>query len=166
VPRHRRGGSITGRLGPSFFHFFTPQPTTTCAQLAARQPQEAFSVNFSIAHLFVGHLLHVATALNYCFGNSYRLSTALQPCKTSNRRMAPNGHTPAGARSNDRPPSGSRPIWHQKHGNAEFQNWQKENPTQDISYDEWKSSKHVEGLSLYYAALQIWEESDSSVSLS
>jgi hypothetical protein len=166
VPRHRRGGSITGRLGPSFFHFFTPQSTTTCAPRAAQQRSEIFSVNFSIAHLLGIHLDYVATTLDCCFNSLYRLSLALQLCKTSNWRMAPNGHTPAGAKSVDRSPGGSRPAWHQRHGSAEFKNWQRENPTQNLSYDEWKASKHVEGLSLYYAALNIWEESESSVSQS
>jgi hypothetical protein len=79
--------------------------------------------------------------------------------------MAPNGHASADPQSGDRenqavPP----PAWHERHGSVEFKNWQKENPTQHLSYEDWKSSKHVAGLSLYYAALHIWDESDSSVS--
>jgi len=59
----------------------------------------------------------------------------------------------------------SRPNWHARHGSGEFKIWQKEHPSEHISYDDWKSSPHGKGLSLYYAALHIWEESDSSVSL-
>jgi hypothetical protein len=78
--------------------------------------------------------------------------------------MAPNGHASGDSQAVDHPPQvSSRPVWHERHGSAEFKNWQKENPTQHISYNDWKNSKHVEGLSLYYAALRIWEESDSSV---
>lgn len=81
--------------------------------------------------------------------------------------MAPNGHAPAGLRTSDRSSQPStRAKWLKEHGSAEFKVWQKEHPTQHLTYDDWKTSKHVEGLSLYYAALQIWEESDSSVSRS
>ncbi|KAH7393927.1 hypothetical protein DE146DRAFT_633864 [Phaeosphaeria sp. MPI-PUGE-AT-0046c] len=77
--------------------------------------------------------------------------------------MAPNGHAPADSRTADRSsqPS-SRPMWLKRHGSTEFRDWQKEHPTQHLAYDDWKTSKHVDGLSLYYAALQIWDESDSS----
>ncbi|KAH8727219.1 hypothetical protein GQ44DRAFT_790048 [Phaeosphaeriaceae sp. PMI808] len=77
--------------------------------------------------------------------------------------MAFNGHAPPVSEQFDRQTqASSRPSWHEKHGSEEFKEWQAENPTQHISYEDWKSSKHVDGLSLYYAALRIWEESDSS----
>jgi hypothetical protein len=79
--------------------------------------------------------------------------------------MAPNGHTSTGLRSADRPVKGGmRASWLNRRGSIEFRNWQKENPTQHIDYNVWKDSEHVEGLSLYYAAMQIWDETDSSVS--
>ncbi|KAH5053553.1 hypothetical protein HBH96_152440 [Parastagonospora nodorum] len=77
--------------------------------------------------------------------------------------MAPNGHAPAGDMSADNPSQvSSRPKWHARHGSGEFKIWQKEHPSEHISYDEWKSPQPGKGLSLYYAALHIWEESDST----
>lgn len=81
--------------------------------------------------------------------------------------MAPNGHASSGAGSADPSTHGApRPSWLQAHGNTEFKAWQKEHPAESLSYEEWQKSKHtgIDGLTLYYAALQILEESDSSVS--
>jgi hypothetical protein len=78
--------------------------------------------------------------------------------------MAPNGHTSAEPQSADRSAKGGmRAAWLKRRGSDEFKNWQAENPTEHIDFKEWKGSKHVEGLSLYYAAMQIWDETDSSV---
>jgi len=78
--------------------------------------------------------------------------------------MAPNGHAPSEARDADRSnQNGSRPVWLEKHGDMEFKEWQKEHPANPISQKAWEKSKDIEGLTLYYAALQIWNESDSSV---
>jgi hypothetical protein len=78
--------------------------------------------------------------------------------------MAPNGYASADTQRVDHSVrTNSRPVWLESEKKADFNDWQKENPTQHLSFEEWKSSKHVEGLSLYYAALRIWEESDSSV---
>jgi hypothetical protein len=110
------------------------------------------------------HHHRAALFLNCRFDNLCRLSLALHLCKPTSNQMAPNGHAPAGPKSGDRSHQpGSRQVWHENHGITEFKNWQEENPTQHLSYDDWKSSQHVAGLSLYYAAMQIWEESDSSV---
>jgi hypothetical protein len=46
----------------------------------------------------------------------------------------------------------------------EFKEWQKEHPADPISKKDWETSQNIEGLSLYYAALKIWDEPDSSVS--
>jgi hypothetical protein len=160
----RRGGSITDELGPSFFHFFTPQSLPGCARLAPRLRSAKFPCHFFIAYLLV-YIITAHLTLNCCFGDLCRLSHDLHSYKTPSNKMAPNGHASADPRSGDHehqsiPP----PVWHESHGPAEFKNWQKENPTQHLSYEDWKSSKHVAGLSLYYAALRIWDESDSSVS--
>jgi len=42
--------------------------------------------------------------------------------------------------------------------------WRADHPTQSISYDDWKTSHHVAGLSLFFAAADIFNESASSVS--
>jgi hypothetical protein len=79
--------------------------------------------------------------------------------------MAPNGHAASESRAADRPSqNNSRSPWLKKHGSVEFRAWQKEHPAQSLTKEEWQNSKHVDGLSLYYAALQIWDEPDSSVS--
>jgi hypothetical protein len=58
------------------------------------------------------------------------------------------------------------PTWLESEKKTEYKNWLKENPTQHHqTFDDWKISKHADGLALYYAALRIWEESDSSVRL-
>jgi hypothetical protein len=79
--------------------------------------------------------------------------------------MAPNGHASSDQQTVDRrsQPS-SRPAWHERRGSAEFRAWKMEHPKQHLSYDDWKVSSHVDGLSLYYAALHVWEESESSAS--
>ncbi|KAH7095116.1 hypothetical protein FB567DRAFT_511781 [Paraphoma chrysanthemicola] len=77
--------------------------------------------------------------------------------------MAPNGHAPKGSPAvdkNSRPQTQSR--WHERHGSAEFKLWQEENPTRQITYDDWKTSEHVNGLALYYAALHVFDDSTSS----
>jgi len=87
--------------------------------------------------------------------------------ETTHDNMAPNGHTASVARpSESTPQKNSRPDWIKEHGIVEFKAWQKENPKQTVSYEEWssKGSNHIAGLSLFYAALSIWDEPDSSVS--
>ncbi|KAL5121135.1 hypothetical protein ACEQ8H_000986 [Pleosporales sp. CAS-2024a] len=77
--------------------------------------------------------------------------------------MAANGHAAAESRSVHRQSArSSRPEWRVRYGSEEFKTWQKEHPSEHISYEDWKDSQHVKGLSLYYAALHIWEETDSS----
>lgn len=79
--------------------------------------------------------------------------------------MAPIGHTPSGHRGTRESYSNSPSNWLDAYGHREYQSWRDENPTQHVSYDEWKTSNHANGLSLYYATLRIFEESDSSVSI-
>jgi hypothetical protein len=158
------GGSIAVELGPNFFHFFTPQSFTDCARPAARRRLEAFLSDFHRVYLCLHHHHRAAFIPNCRLDNLCRLSLALHSYKIRSNEMAPNGHASGGSKSADRSHQAvSRSVWHENHGSTEFQNWQEENPTQHLSYDDWKSSKHVAGLSLYYAAMQIWEESDSSV---
>ncbi|CAO2656246.1 Nn.00g050490.m01.CDS01 [Neocucurbitaria sp. VM-36] len=76
--------------------------------------------------------------------------------------MAPNGHVASGLRDARQSQPSSLRSWLDEHGNSEFETWQHEHPTQHLSYDDWKTSQHVDGLSLYYAALHLFEESDSS----
>ncbi|OAL45984.1 hypothetical protein IQ07DRAFT_683416 [Pyrenochaeta sp. DS3sAY3a] len=76
--------------------------------------------------------------------------------------MAPIGHTPSGHRGTRESYSNSPSNWLDAYGHREYQSWRDENPTQQVSYDEWKTSNHANGLSLYYATLRIFEESDSS----
>ena len=76
--------------------------------------------------------------------------------------MAPNGHK-SPKKHDVRDPRNVSQSWLESNGKIEYQAWQAENAIQ-MSFDEWKSSKHVDGLSLYYAALSIFNEPDSSVS--
>jgi hypothetical protein len=83
----------------------------------------------------------------------------------SSIKMAPNGHAASEPRSADRSSqSNSRSTWLKKHGSVEFRAWQKEHPGQPLTEQEWQNSTRVDGLALYYATLQIWDEPDSSVS--
>lgn len=78
--------------------------------------------------------------------------------------MAPNGHTASRQRSGRASLTKSRQDWLEQYGSDEYRIWQKENPSQPLSYEQWKQSNHVNGLSLYYATLHIFDEPDSSVS--
>ncbi|KAJ4365717.1 hypothetical protein N0V83_008337 [Neocucurbitaria cava] len=76
--------------------------------------------------------------------------------------MAPNGHAAAGRNEAHQSRSSSLRNWLDQYGDAEFRTWQDEHPTHDLTYDDWKHSEHVDGLSLYYATLSLFEEPDSS----
>lgn len=78
--------------------------------------------------------------------------------------MAPNGHpttdpSPVNGQSGNEP---SKPWWI-KNGQKEYKAWQKAHPLNHIAYEKWKTSKYVDGISLYYATLGIFDGSDSSV---
>ncbi|KAF1946644.1 hypothetical protein EJ02DRAFT_216428 [Clathrospora elynae] len=76
--------------------------------------------------------------------------------------MAPNGHKALGHEDARHPGINPPPCWLQKHGKDEYDAWRDEDPNHQSSYDEWKASgEHFGGLSLYYATLSIFEESDS-----
>jgi hypothetical protein len=79
--------------------------------------------------------------------------------------MALNGHAPPG---HNRPNDSASQIkslkdWLETHGRDDFDAWKHDNPTQHLSYEDWKVSNHVYGPYLYYATLQVWSESDPSV---
>ncbi len=77
--------------------------------------------------------------------------------------MAPNGHGASRRSDVQQSQATQHQSWLDQFGHSEYQNWRNGNPTKHLSYDDWKTSQHVDGLSLYYATLQIFEESDSSV---
>lgn len=56
--------------------------------------------------------------------------------------------------------------WHESHGREEFKLWQKAHPLNHISYENWKVSTYVDGLSLYYAAVRICTDFPDSDSVS
>lgn len=169
MPRHEPGGSIDG-LGPSFFHSQRSSRHNQ-KQLASRSRHDNYQKGLFLFFSSLEFWVYVISC-NY-FQHSWipTVDVAFVSQSASHKSfdggMAPNGHAPAGSRTADRSsqPS-SRPMWLKTHGSTEFREWQKEHPTQQLTYDDWKTSRHVEGLSLYYAALQIWDESDSSVSCS
>ncbi|KAF1843833.1 uncharacterized protein K460DRAFT_357513 [Cucurbitaria berberidis CBS 394.84] len=76
--------------------------------------------------------------------------------------MAPNGHAAPGRRDTRQSQSSSVQNWLDKYGDSEYQTWRHENPKEQLSYDDWKTSGHVDGLTLYYATLRLFEQSDSS----
>jgi hypothetical protein len=60
---------------------------------------------------------------------------------------------------------GQSSSWLEKYGHSEWQAWRDADASHQLSYDAWKQSgQHVDGLSLYYATLHIFQESDSDVS--
>jgi hypothetical protein len=79
-------------------------------------------------------------------------------------KMAPNGHAPTDLPAVDKQSQAHpRPIWYERQRRAEFKIWQKENPTQTLTFENWKNSKHVDGISLYCATLRIWDDLTTSV---
>lgn len=76
--------------------------------------------------------------------------------------MAPNGRKASQRRNRHQSQKSSCHSWLETNGKAEFDKWRLDNPTQEISYEVWKKSEHVEGLSLFFAAADILNESDSS----
>jgi hypothetical protein len=78
--------------------------------------------------------------------------------------MAPNGHKATGRKgARQSRDTGSTSFW-ESQGRDVWKKWQEEDPTHDLPYLEWQNSKHVTGLPLYYATLDVLQESDSSVS--
>lgn len=79
--------------------------------------------------------------------------------------MALNGHAPSGYDHLNDSASQIKPLkdWLETHGRDEHDAWEHDNPTHRLSYEDWKVSNHVYGPYLYYATLQIWSESESSV---
>lgn len=76
--------------------------------------------------------------------------------------MAPNGHKASQRRNGHQSHRSSCQSWLKTKGETEFEEWRADNPTQQLSYEDWKSSKHVAGLSLFFAAADIFNESESS----
>jgi hypothetical protein len=126
-----------------------------------------FSVKFSFALVPAGIVIaccysRIAAAAILC-----RWSFVL-PDDTFGQEMAPRDYSYVpGDQLADRTLEGnSRPMmWLESEKKTEWKNWLKENPTQHATFEDWKALKHTDGLALYYAALRIWEESDSSVCL-
>lgn len=79
--------------------------------------------------------------------------------------MAPNGHAASGRKSTHKSSDSSSVFWEDKHGHREFMDWKEANQNgPSPSYEEWvESQKMTGGLSLYYTALSMFEESDSTV---
>jgi hypothetical protein len=78
--------------------------------------------------------------------------------------MAPNGHAAPDQPSADRDARPYTPFkWLERRGSQEFRDWKQVNPATQMSFDEWKYSNQVYGLSLYHSALHVWDESDTSV---
>lgn len=80
--------------------------------------------------------------------------------------MAPNGHAASGKKGVRKSSEESPGFWEDKHGHREFMDWKEANQNGPFpSYEEWvESQKITGGLSLYYTALSMFEESDSTVS--
>ncbi|KAF2851127.1 hypothetical protein T440DRAFT_478613 [Plenodomus tracheiphilus IPT5] len=76
--------------------------------------------------------------------------------------MAPNGHKASQRRDGHQSHKSSCQSWLKTKGQIEFEEWRADNPTQQLSYEDWTSSKHVAGLSLFFAAADIFDESDST----
>ncbi|KAH7345987.1 hypothetical protein BKA66DRAFT_324251 [Pyrenochaeta sp. MPI-SDFR-AT-0127] len=76
--------------------------------------------------------------------------------------MAPNRRAAHNHRDSQQSLTSPPQPWFDDYGHREYQTWRAENPTHHLSYDDWKISKHVDGLALYYATLRILDESDSS----
>ncbi|KAI8939462.1 hypothetical protein NX059_003237 [Plenodomus lindquistii] len=76
--------------------------------------------------------------------------------------MAPNGHKASERRDGHQSHKSSCQSWLKTKGEIEFEKWQTDNPTQQLSYKEWEKSEHVAGLSLFFAAADIFNESSSS----
>ncbi|KAI4693221.1 uncharacterized protein J4E88_001592 [Alternaria novae-zelandiae] len=78
--------------------------------------------------------------------------------------MAPNGHAASGRKSTHKSSDSSPVFWEDKHGHREFMDWKEANQNgPSPSYEEWvESQKMTGGLSLYYTALSMFEESDST----
>lgn len=55
----------------------------------------------------------------------------------------------------------SPPEWIEQCCLSKYYEWIKTNPKQQVSYETWKKSKDTKGLALYYAALNIWDETDT-----
>jgi hypothetical protein len=78
--------------------------------------------------------------------------------------MAPNGHTASTKKGTRKSRDAQSSSWMDKHGFEEYEAWKEANPDTRLPYDDWRqSNQHVNGLSLYYTTLNIFEESDSSV---
>ncbi|KAL1800362.1 hypothetical protein ACET3X_000704 [Alternaria dauci] len=78
--------------------------------------------------------------------------------------MAPNGHQASGKKGVHKSSDGSSVFWEDKHGHREFMDWKEANQNGPFpSYEEWvESQKRSGGLSLYYTALRMFEDSDST----
>lgn len=155
-------------LGWTWTFFLSLHPTdfatspTPRAQLAARLPP-ALIRQFYYCAIFGLHYHLTSTSL-------FWLCRSYAACLSLSRRlfrnsMAPNGHAAAGRNEARQSRSSSLRNWLDQYGDTEFRTWQDEHPTHDLTYDDWKHSEHVDGLSLYYATLSLFEEPDSSVSL-
>jgi hypothetical protein len=79
--------------------------------------------------------------------------------------MAPNGHAASGKKGLRKSSDNSPVFWEDKYGHREFMDWKEANQNGPFpSYEEWmESQKLTGGLSLYYTALRMFEESDSTV---
>jgi hypothetical protein len=80
--------------------------------------------------------------------------------------MAPNGHQAPAKKGIHKSSDSSSVFWEDKHGHREFMDWKEANQNGPFpSYEEWvESQKKSGGLSLYYTALRMFEDSDSTVS--
>ncbi|KAF7681833.1 hypothetical protein GT037_000809 [Alternaria burnsii] len=78
--------------------------------------------------------------------------------------MAPNGHQASAKKGIHKSSDSSSVFWEDKHGHREFMDWKEANQNGPFpSYEEWvESQKKSGGLSLYYTALRMFEDSDST----
>ncbi|KAH8644191.1 hypothetical protein IG631_01655 [Alternaria alternata] len=78
--------------------------------------------------------------------------------------MAPNGHQASAKKGIHKSSDSSSVFWEDKHGHREFMDWKEANQNGPfLSYEEWvESQKKSGGLSLYYTALRMFEDSDST----
>ncbi|CAN9299019.1 unnamed protein product [Alternaria alternata] len=78
--------------------------------------------------------------------------------------MAPNGHQAPAKKGIHKSSDSSSVFWEDKHGHREFMDWKEANQNGPFpSYEEWvESQKKSGGLSLYYTALRMFEDSDST----
>lgn len=161
MPRDARRGSLTDLDLRSSTSLLTPhhKPVRNSTHTSHRESH----LSISYIALF---LVNIVISCQY-------LSTATTPVhvkqwlaltETLIPKMAPNGHAPTDLPAVDKQSQAySRPKSYERKRSAEFKIWQKENPTQTLTYDDWKSSKHVDGISLYYATLHIWDDLTTSV---